>query len=349
MSKTILGWLIGISSFAQGDIAAKVDPLFSDYNRPDVPGASVQIMQGGDILFEKGYGLRDLESSQPVTKHSNFRLASLSKQFTAMAAAILLADGKLTQEMTLQEIFSDFPDYGKRVKVGHLIHHTSGLKDYESLIPSGHTKQVLDADVLEMVKRQPTTIFAPGSRYQYSNTGYVVLAQVVEKISGVSFASFVKARIFDPLWMKRSEVYQGSGDTISERAYGYTANGSGFKRTDQSVTSATQGDGGIYTSIADLFFWNRALDGNPLLPTNLQNEIFKPGTLNNGSPVNYGFGWELGSYRGLKCFSHTGSTIGFRTAIQRYPDKQFSVLVLVNRAGAAPWDIARAIVDRILF
>lgn len=260
-----------------------------------------------------------------------------------------MVEGKVSPDMNLKQIFPDFPEYGRKVKVSHLLHHTGGLRDYESLIPSSQSEQILDSGVLELMKKQSGTVFTPGSRYQYSNTGYVMLAQIVEKISGMSFASFVKTRIFDPLWMKRSQVYEGKGENISERAYGYTGSDSQWQRTYQSITSATQGDGGVYTSVSDLFFWNRSFDVAPLLPPSFQEELFKPGRLNDGSLVQYGYGWELGSYRGLKCFSHTGSSIGFRTAIQRYPEKQFAVVVLVNRAGASPWTIARSIVDKVLF
>lgn len=337
------------SRIAFADVAAKVDPLFASFNKPNVPGAAVTIIQDGTVLYEKGYGLASFSNKEPVSPETNFRLASLTKQFTAMAIAILTSENKLALDESLQDVFPDFPNYGKRVTIKHLLHHTSGLVSYESLIPSGQSKQVSDSDVLEMMKRQTGTEFTPGSRYRYSNSGYVVLSQVVEKRAGQSFASFVQERIFQPLWMKNSQVYEGSGATITSRAYGHSASGTGFKQTDQSVTSATQGDGGVYTSVKELFYWDQALYGTFLLPASLMTLVFTPGELNDGSSTGYGFGWEIGSYRGLKRYSHTGSSIGFRTAIQRYPEKHFTVAVLINRADTAPWDIARSIVDTLLF
>ncbi len=340
--------VLAFSAPALADLSADVDKLFSDYDKPDVPGASVLIMRTGTITLRKHYGLADVEKKESVREETNFRLASVSKAFTAMAAVILIDRGLLRLDERLTEIFPDFPAYGKNIQVRHLLNHTGGLRDYENLIPGGQTKQVDDADVLALVKKQSSGSFIPGSQYSYSNGGYCVLAQIVEKKSGLSFAEFVTKNIFEPLSMSGSRVYERDNvPQIPYRAYGYTRSGSGFQKTDQSVTSATQGDGGVYTSAIDSERWARGLD--TLVSANLLDQIFTPGKLNSGSSTTYGFGWVLDTYRGTKRRSHTGSTIGFRTAVQRFPEYDATIAVFVNRAGASPWDMAERIADLFLF
>lgn len=331
-----------------GDIAQVIDPYFSNYSKSNVPGASVLVIENGHVAYAKGYGMAELETKTATSVETNYRLASVSKAFTAMAVLILIDRGKLQFENILTDIFPDFPDYGSRITIRHLLHHQSGLRDYENLIPSG-SPQVTDADVLRMMKAQSSTTFKPGTQYSYSNGGYCVLAQVVEKVSGQKYSEFVEDNIFQPLGMVRSRVYEKDSPKIENRAYGYTASGGGFTKTDQSVTSATQGDGGVYTSVNELLYWDRALEKKLLVSPALVNLMFTPGKLANGSATTYGFGWVIDTYRGVPRYSHTGSTIGFRTAIQRFPTKHFTVLVLINRAGSSPWDIARSIVDKIGF
>jgi CubicO group peptidase (beta-lactamase class C family) len=348
-SKSFLALLLMLrAGLATADLGSDIDTLMRDYDKPDVPGASVLVMRTGTVTLRKSYGLADVEKGEKVGEDTNFRLASVSKQFTALAALLLVDEGKLALDDKLTEVFPGFPAYGQAIRVRHLLNHTSGLRDYEDLIPSGQTKQVTDADVLSLLQKQSSTSFTPGSQYKYSNGGYCLLAQIVEKKSGLSFAEFVSRRIFSPLGMMDSRVYERDPvPVIPHRAYGYTRSGSGFQRTDQSVTSATQGDGGVYTSAVDYERWARGMD--TLLSTSLMDEIFTPGKLNNGSSTSYGFGWVLDTYRGLKRRSHTGSTIGFRTAVQRFPERDTTIAVFVNRAGAAPWDQAQKIADLYLF
>lgn len=348
--KPLLLLLVALNGLnLRADIAEQIDPLFSEYNSSKVPGASVGIYQDDEVLYEKGYGLADLESKEASGTLTNYRLASVTKQFTAMAILQLVASEKLTLSETLTDIFPGFPSYGKQIQVRHLLNHTGGLRDYEDLIPGGQTEQVTDRDVLDMMKQQNSTYFTPGSQYRYSNGGYCVLAQIVEARSETSFAKFVERNIFRPLGMTESRVYVKPSFEISHRAYGHSRSGGGFTRTDQSVTSATQGDGGVYTSTRDFLPWDRALYTDVLIPLDLLKQAFTPGVLNSGAKTSYGFGWQIGTYRGLLRHSHTGSTIGFRTAVQRFPDKHFTVVVLVNRAESSPWTTAESIADRLLF
>jgi len=321
----------------------QVDSLFSDYDKPNVPGAAVAIFHEGQIAYRQAYGLARVKTKEPVSTKTNFRLASLSKQFTAMAIMILLDRNMLQLSDTLTSIFPDFPAYGSAITVQHLLHHQSGLKDYENHLPGGQA-QVSDEDVLTILKKQSSGNFRPGSQYSYSNSGYCVLSNIVAKVSGRSFPEFMRQEIFEPLEMRNSLAYVKGGPEIENRAYGHT----GTSETDQSTTSATLGDGGIYTSVEDWFLWDKALYHNPLVSPLLQAQAFTPGILNDGSKTTYGYGWVLDTYGGRRRQTHTGSTIGFRTAVTRFPDQKLTVVVLVNRASASPWDTAKKVADLYL-
>jgi CubicO group peptidase (beta-lactamase class C family) len=266
-----------------------------------------------------------------------------------MAVMILVERGKLRFDETLPEIFPDFPAYGKRITIRHLLNHQSGLHDYEDLIPSSQTEQVSDEDVLRLLEGESRTYFTPGRKYRYCNGGYVLLGLAVERASGEDFSAFLHDNVFAPLQMTGSLMFNKGVSQVSHRAYGYTRSGGGFSLTDQSTTSATRGDGGVYTSLSDLFRWDQALYGSQLVSEEMLAQAFTPAKTSDGSQTTYGFGWQIDHYRGLLRYSHTGSTIGFRTAIARFPEKRFTVVVLVNRADVEPWEKARRIADEFLF
>jgi CubicO group peptidase (beta-lactamase class C family) len=330
------------------DRGARIDALFTEYHKEGVPGASVAVIQDGEVIFKKGYGLANLEEKIPVTTSTNFRLASVTKQFTAMCIMILTEQGKLGFDDDLTRFFPKFPDYGKKITVRHLLQHTSGLIAYEDLIPDSATMQVKDRDVLEMMMQQDSTYFEPGSQYRYSNSGYAVLAMIVEKVSGLSFATFLQKYIFEPLQMHNTVAYEKGMATVAHRAYGYTESENGFEFTDQSMTSAVLGDGGIYSSVEELYKWDQALYTEKLVSKAMLEQAFTSGVLTKDEGVYYGFGWRLDSHRGRRRVYHGGSTRGFRTAYQRFPDDHFSVIVLINRNDANPLQIATQIVDLYL-
>jgi CubicO group peptidase (beta-lactamase class C family) len=319
---------------------AAIDALFADYDHPNVPGASVIVIQAGKVAYRHAYGLSDVETHVAATTATNYRLASVTKQFTAMAILMLAERHKLTLDDSLVKFFPDYPAYGKAVTVRHLLNHTSGLLAYEDLIPAGRTAQVKDRDVLDLLKQQDHTYFAPGSEWRYSNTGYAHLAMIVEKASGVGFAEFLKKNIFEPLHMSQTVAFEDGISTVAHRAYGYSHHGTGFERTDQSLTSAVLGDGGIYSSVDDLHLWDQALYTTKLVRAETLQQAFTPAVLTSGKPTNYGFGWEIGEFHGVKTVRHGGSTIGFRTEILRMPDRKLTVIVLTNRNEAKPGEIA---------
>jgi len=324
-----------------------VDRLFTSYNAANVPGASVLVMQHGEVLYAHAYGAAKLNPRQAASVETNFRIASLTKQFTALAVLQLVDRGMVGLEDPLTKFFPDFPAYGQKIKLKHLLQHTSGLLDYENLM-SSQNGQISDEGVLQLLRQQSGTSFAPGSQYRYSNGAYVLLGLIIQKLDGRPFSQFVREEILAPLQMNQSLMYERDAD-ISSRAYGHTRSGNGFAQTDQSSTSATQGDGGLYTSVADWVQWERELLQPTLLHPTIFSLLFAPGVLNNGTRTSYGMGWMLSTYRGLKQVYHTGSSIGFRTAVRRFPEKNFTVVVLVNRADAAPWNTATSVADIYLF
>jgi CubicO group peptidase (beta-lactamase class C family) len=320
----------------------EVDRLFKDFDKPNVPGASVGIFKNGEIVYEKAFGLANLETKEAATPLTNYRLASLSKQFTAMAAMILIDEGKLTLETKVSDVISDFPSYASNIRVRHLLGHIGGLRDYEGSV-SG-SGQVSDYDVLKIYQNMGSSMFSAGSSYHYSNGGFVMLGLLVEKASGQNYGDFLRTRIFEKLGMTNSVLMQKEV-SIPHRAYGYSPSGGDFHKTDQSSTSATRGDGCVYTSVREWLLWERALLNSTLVRPELQKLAFTPGTLNSGSKTSYGFGWMLGEHEGEARQYHTGSTIGFRTGIERVPSSGLAVVVLANRANSEPWNIARRILD----
>ena len=367
----VFSCLCAVAGHSQSNVPAKttgpktnlgpyVDRMFTRIPA-NTPGAAVMVIQDGKIVFERGYGLTDLRSKSRIDEQTNFRLASLTKQFTAMAVMLLVHDGKLRYDETLTEVFPEFPAYGKTITIRQLLNHTSGLLDYEDLMakPYGNTPdekipQISDAGVLALMEKASTTQFPPGGKWQYSNSGYCVLAMVVERVSGKKFGDFLDERIFSPLKMVNTLAYEKGVNDVPHRAYGHTPDGSKFRETDQSSTSATLGDGGVYTSLTDLARWDKALAQHTLLNEREMQPALTPAQPSagpaeeNGHPVSYGFGWFLEPYQGHQRMWHYGETIGFRTSIQRFPQDHLTVIVLCNRADMNAIQSALDIADLYL-
>lgn len=340
--------------------AADLDAVFAPLADAKSPGVAVLVRHNGRTMFERGYGARDLRTFAPIDANTDFRLASFSKQFTAMAAMLLVHDGKLRYDQRLTDIFPDFPAYGRAITIRHLLTHTSGLPDYEELMKgerwtSGH--QIQDGEVLDLLRQQTAGKFAPGSGWAYSNSGYVVLGLVVAKVSGEPFDQFVREHILQPLHMTHSLVYIKGTNIVPQRAYGHTKERGKFIETDQSPTSATLGDGGIYSNLEDLAKWDDALESHALLSEAEMRAALTPVSLNDGreprwpaaasddnlhpgKPVSYGFGWFLDPYEGQSRMWHTGNTMGFRTVIERFTTERSTVVVLCNRTDLDPEKLA---------
>ena len=292
-------------------------------------GAAIGVAQNGRISFVRGYGFADLEQRVPVTDSTVFRIGSVTKQFTAAAILALVEEGKLSLGDGVRRWLPSLPPAVDGVTIQQLLTHTSGIIDYEDVIPEGTTQQLLDADVLRLLESQDRTYFAPGSKYQYSNSGYALLALIVERASGQSFASFLRDRIFVPLGMTNTFA----GSDVPNRAFGTPG--------DQSVTSAVLGDGGVYSSIDDLAKWDAAL-------YDPKYEIaFIPRTPAEAN-VEYGFGWRISRHRDTRMLWHSGETRGFRNVLIRFPEKKLTVIVLTNRGEPGPYEVAMKIADLFL-
>ncbi len=326
-----------------------VDTLLQPFVGNDVPGAAVMVIQDGKPLLRKAVGMADIDNGIRVDKRTNFRLASVTKQFTAMAIMQLRQQGLLAYHDPLTKYFPDFPKIGKQITVRHLLWHTSGVIDYEDLILADQTAQLLDADVLDLVKKQHGTYFTPGSEYRYSNSGYALLALIVERVSGKGFARYLDAEILGPLGMKNTVAFEQGVSTISNRAYGYKQSDDRFQDSDQSLTSAVLGDGGIYTSLDEYLLWDQALYGEQLVSDSTLQDAFRPGHLQNTkTSTGYGFGWRIERRHGVQLLHHDGSTCGFNNAVRRVPDQRTTVVVFTNRAGDHAGRIADAILARVL-
>ncbi|MEO8622772.1 MAG: serine hydrolase domain-containing protein [bacterium] len=327
---------------------AAIDSLMAKYAMRDGPGASVLVIRGGKVTYSKGYGLADVESHVAVTPQTNFRLASLTKQFTATAIMLLVADGKLRYDDAITGLLPGLPALANGVTVRHLLNHTSGLPDYEDFVPDSQTAQVHDRDIPALIAHATGAKFPAGTAFSYSNTGYGLLALIVEQKSGMRFADFLRARIFAPLGMTHTVAHEEGRSVVANRAYGYSVNAAGVRRTDQSNTSAVLGDGGIYSSIADLAKWDRALEQHALVRAEAQRLAWTPPVLGGGQPTEYGFGWFVDRDHGTMRLRHNGESRGFTNSILRFPDKRLTVVIQTNRSGGAPWDIAQRIAELYL-
>ena len=328
-----------------------IDALMRNYSG-DVPGASVLVVRNGDAVVRKSFGMANLEECIAAAPNTNYRLASVTKQFTA--ASILLLNIPL--EDSIRKYLPELPAYAEAITIKHLLTHTSGLIDYEDLIPAGATKQVHDIDVLHMLAKESTTYFPSGTQYRYSNSGYSLLSLIVARVSGQGFADFLRTHIFEPAGMKNSVAFEEGVSTVANRAYGYSrVEDSGpplsrqpgaavphWKRTDQSLTSAVLGDGGIYTSIDDLVHWIAWLDAGKF------DRALVPQTKTDDPGIQYGFGWRISDHGGRRYVWHSGETIGFRNAILRFPAEHLAIVVLTNRNEGEPRDIALKIADQFL-
>ena len=321
----------------------KIDSIFAAYDRPDTPGASIVVVRDGVVAFDAAYGLADLEAKVRATPRTDYRLASLTKQFTATAIMLLIQDGKLALDQPATAVLPGLPSSARSVTIRQLLTHTSGLWAYEDFVPDTQSVQVTDRDVLTLIGRADSTYFSPGTQYRYSNSGYVVLGLIVEAVSHRPFADFLRERIFAPLHMDSTIAYRAGVSSVPNRAFGYSRTATGFRRTDQSPTSATLGDGGIYTSTHDLVAWNRALDEHMLINAAMQQLAWTPNRLSNGTATSYGFGWNIDQRRRGRHIWHTGETRGFTNAIVKYPDQGVTVIVLTNRSGGDPLSLAEAV------
>lgn len=329
------------------------DALLARVGTEREPGVGIIVLREGRVVYLGARGVADLQAMRPIDGRTAFRLASVTKQFTAAAIMLLVKDGKLRYEDSLTDLFPGFPEYGHGITVRHLLNHTSGLPDYEDLMPPAdpaapvEETQIDDLGVLKLLEAQKAGWFVPGKLWRYSNSGYVLLGLIVEKVSGLDFPEFLRERIFAPLKMDNTLAFVRGRNKVSDRAFGYSKEKGQWRFTDQSPTSATLGDGGVYSSLYDLTLWDEALRMRRLLSEDEMKPALIPvrvpgkgPTGPDGKPADYGFGWFINGWQGHPRMWHYGETSGFRTAIQRFPADNLTVIVLANRTDVDAADLA---------
>lgn len=341
----------------------------------DEPGLAVLVRKDGKTVLERGWGLRDRRSRAVVDGRTNFRLASMTKQLTAAAIMLLVREGKLRYDTALTDVFPAFPAYGRGITIRHLLTHTSGLPDYEELMAAAEkggapvwtaARQIHDDEVLTLLRGAKEGRFAPGTSFAYSNSGYVALGLVVARVSGMPFGEFLAKRVFRPLEMERTLAYEVGKNDVSARALGHARDGASFREADQSPTSATLGDGGVYSNLEDLAKWDEALRTSALFSPGAMKPALEPVTLPDGmlprwppgepggdnlqpgERVAYGFGWLLDPWKGHRRTWHHGETTGFATVIDRFPDDGLTVVVLANRDDLDVRRLALEVADACL-
>jgi CubicO group peptidase (beta-lactamase class C family) len=314
--------------------ASAVDSLMAAYDREGSPGAAVLVFRGDEQLFAKGYGRAHLEYDAPITPRTPFHVASVSKQFTAFAVASLAAQGRLSLDDDVRKHLPELPDFGQRITLRHLLHHTSGLRDQWSLwqLAGGRMDDVIrQEDLMRLITRQRELNFAPGAESAYSNTGYMLLAEVVKRVTGEDFGRWMKTNVFDPLGMADTQVYDDHERIVPGRAYSYRPAGEGFETAVLSY--ANSGATSLFTTAEDMARWLRNLGSARVGGEEVSRMMRTRGVLNRGDTIAYALGVMTGTHRGLDMLTHNGADAGFRSAVIYYPSLDAGVVVLGNVAS----------------
>jgi CubicO group peptidase (beta-lactamase class C family) len=312
-------------------LVEQVDAVFADMDKPQHPGAALLVIDQGARLYSKCYGFADLEIQRPITADTSFYLASISKQFTAM---LLTERGKLSFDDRLLAYFPRFPSWGAEVTLRHMLHHTSGLPGYRYFIEPCDLIGVTNEDVLKRVMELAGPEFPAGTKYAYTDTGYTLLATIVAIVSGQSFADFLKANIFDPLGMKHTIAYDACLPARHKLVQGYLEEEGQFERWDYPLL--TVGDGGLFSTLDDLFLWDQVLNTERLVPKAALKRAFASGTTDDGTLIDYGFGWYTNRFPGLSHVAHGGSLGAYNNYIIRFLDTQRTIIVLTNLGPIEP-------------
>jgi len=310
----------------------RVDAVFADMDRPRHPGAALLVVDHDKIVYRKCYGAADLETGRPITPDTSFYLASIAKTFTAMAIMMLAEQRKLGLEDRLSTYIPAFPSWGERITLRHMLHHISGLPGYQHFIRDffGLTNETVHEGVMQLAGPE----FPAGTKYAYNDTAYTLLATIVATVSGQSFASFLKRNIFDPLGMTHTVAYDASRPARHNLVRGYMEENGQFEYWDYPLL--TVGDGGLFSTLDDLFLWDQALNTERLVPSAALARAFTPGTTDDGVEIGYGFGWHTDSFPGLRHVAHGGSLGAYNNYMIRFLDTRRTIIVLTNRGPIEP-------------
>ena len=326
---SVIAWVLTpIPATAQdASLLARVDSIFAQFDNTRSPGCAIGVIQDGEFSFKRGYGMANLEYGIANSPSSVFRIGSVSKQFTAAAIVLLAQRGKLSLDDDIREYVPEVPAYERTITIRHLLHHTSGLRDYLTLMYlAGQSDDdfYTDDELVAMLARQQELNFAPGDQHLYSNSGYFLLSQIVRSASGLSLREYAQQHLFGPLGMTHTHFHDDHTHIVPMRASGYAPSGPGEYSTSMT-TLGMVGDGGVFTSVDDLLQWERFFHSEPSanLPTDrpeeFWHEMLRNGVLTNGDTLSYALGLGHGEYRGLPMISHGGGFVGFRAQVVRFP------------------------------
>jgi len=332
------------------DEVRRIDAIFSDIEKRGGPGCAIAVAQNGQVLYSRGYGLAQLEYGIPIATDTIFHVASVSKQFTTFAVALLEADEKLDLDDDIRTHVPEVPDFGHRITLRHLIHHTSGLRDQWDLfqLAGGRMDDVIsESDLLELVARQRELNFAPGEEHLYCNTGYTLLAVVVSRVTGKSFKDFCQQRMFQPLGMTRTHFHDDHRHIVPSRAYSYNRTRDGSYQ-NLVLSYANAGATSLFTTVEDLSRWQYNFASRDVGDSGVFAAMLTPGKLNNGEELKYGGGLSFGFYRGLETIGHSGGDAGFRSYLVKFPTNDLSIVVLGNHATLSARGRAMKIADVVL-
>ena len=346
-------WLLvaGTSSAAADALTDKVDRIFAEWNTTSSPGCALAVVKDGHIIYEHGYGMANLELSVAITPQSVFDIGSVSKEISALAILLLVQDSKIALDADIRKYLPEMPDYGSPITIRHLLHHTSGLRNYDDLfdlegIPEADL--TTDRDAMELIVRQKGVNFKAGEEFLYSDTNYFLMSQIVKRVTGQTLRQFAQQRIFGPLGMTSTHFHDDHTMIVPRRATGYAPhNGGGFE-IDMSDFEQV-GDGSVMTTVEDLFKWDQNFNQPEGAGSDAIRHLTTPGALNNGQPIPYGMGLFIDHYRGLNWIHHSGEWVGYRAALSHFPDQHFSTLVTCNCVGSMnPMGMAKRVADLYL-
>ena len=327
--------------------AKKVDAFLSQWDKNDMPGGAVGVVKDGGLVYKRGFGMANLDYDVPNTPLTRFNLASVSKPFTAFSIALLAQQGKLSLDDDIRKYVPEIPKYDETITIRHLIHHTSGIREYEALVRfggQGIDKAYSPKAILNMLARQKNISFKPGSKYQYSNSGYFLMGIIVERVSGKSLRAFAEENIFKPLGMKNTLYFDNRFEVVKNRAHGYVVGPDKSIRARSSLFDLT-GAGGVLTTVEDLYLWDQNFYEPKVGNKELIALLTTPGTLNSAEKQNYAFGFWRSKYKGLPVIRHSGNMFGYRAQILSFPEQKFTVIALSNNSAIFPSVIVDKLAD----
>lgn len=333
------------------EMAKQVDKVFAKWDRADSPGCALGVYRGGQIIYKRGYGMEDLNEDVHITPGTVFHVASMSKQFTAASIVLLAQQGKLSLDDDLRKYIPELPDFGQKITIRNLVHHTSGLRDQWNLLELAgwrYSKDLItDEDVMSVMTRQKELNFKPGERHVYCNTGYTLIGLIVKRVSGMSLREFTTKNIFEPLGMTRTHFRDDHAEIIKHDAVGYEQESG--RPFEMSITNFdTVGATSLHTTVEDLQRWDENFYHPKVGGEAFVRQMLERGKLNNGEQLDYAFGLVLEKYKGLPTVGHGGADAGYRSDMTRFPEQHFSVAVLCNSAETVPSVLAQKVADIVL-